>query len=121
MNDAADALLAYLLTKHARVYRNAPPTDFIYPFVVFTMTGNVDTYPSTDIQYQVVVYDSMTEKSRAIEDLADSIDNGLNHKVINNEKVNMHFWKENADFNVSTELANSQYKGMMYTARTYFK
>lgn len=121
MNALADAVLTFLLTKHARVYRNRATQNPTFPYVVFMLQSANDTYPSDDYRLIVNIYDNVTSSVRAIETLADTIDAGLNLSVISNSSVNAHFVKEIRQWSNDADLAGSQLVNLQYVVRTYKK
>jgi hypothetical protein len=120
-NAIADTILAYLESKHPRSYRNSKPQNPIPPYVVFRLDSGVDTYPSDDIYLNVDIYDLAGNSVRAIEDLADLIDIGLNHSVINNSDLNMQFEREQRQYVPPEELISLHLVNLRYVVRTYFK
>lgn len=121
MNDLADAIYAFLITKQARTYRNTPIANPTYPYVVFTMADTSDTYPSDDVLVSIMVCDKRDVSCRAIETLADSIDKDLNLKVISNSAINVHFVKSLRQFEDDETLAGIQFVNLQYSARLYRK
>ena len=121
MNALADAVLTYLLTKHTRVYRNRAEKDAVVPYVVFSLTSAIDTYPSNDYALNITCFDNVGSSVRTIEDLADAIDAGLNLKVVSNASINAHFVKEIRQWSNDTELSGRQLVNLQYVVRTYRK
>jgi hypothetical protein len=120
-NKVADEILTYLNTKHARVYRNKAIQSPVAPYVVFRIDSTNNSYPSEDIYLNIDIYEDGTKSVRAMEDLADSIDNGLNHKVINTATLNLHFEREQRQYVPSEELVSVQLIILRYVVRAYFK
>ena len=118
-NLLADKVLAFLNTKHSRVYRNKPPQSPVFPYVVFYIREITDTYPSNDYLVLVDIFENPNTSVRAIEDLADSIDT-LNDSVIKDTGINAHFTRTNRQFVYNTDLIEAQMISISYTARTYF-
>ena len=119
-NKVADILLAYLETKHARVYRNFAKKDAVFPYVVFNVETVMDTYPTNDFYCYVQVYDKPNVSVRTINDIADSID-AINHTIINNSEMNLHFTRVNRQFVSNAELTDSQMVDLQYAVRAYGK
>lgn len=125
-NLISDEILAYLETKHSRVYRNKAPknsSSFIlqFPYVVYRLESVTPSYPSEDYYLNIDIYEDVNNSVRNIEDLADNIDNGLNHNVINTDCVNMHFEREARQYINAEELIDSHMVNMRYVVRVYFK
>ena len=121
MNAVADEILIYLKTKHARVSRNKPSNDFIFPYVVFRIESVMNSYPSEDLYLNVDIYEDVNKSAADIEDIADLIDNGLNHTVINTAGLNMQFERENRQYVSGDELVSVHLINLRYTVRVYFK
>lgn len=129
-NAVADEILFYLETKHSRVYRNKAPATIIvdnvrvptpFHYVVFRIDSTTNTIPSEDYYLNIDVYEDAAKSVRAIEDLADSIDNGLNHSVINTSVLNMYFEREARQYVPAEELVSVHLINLRYVVRTYFK
>lgn len=121
LNALADEVLTYLQTKHARVYRNKPPQTPTFPYVIFRVDPIVNSYPSEDLYISIDIYEQSNASVRVIEDLADSIDAGLNHKIISTSILNAHFEREMRQFVPTQELVGAQMINIRYATRTYFK
>jgi hypothetical protein len=119
-NLVADSLLTVLLTKHTRVYRNGPPSNPIFPYVVFDCDSVTDSYPSSEYYIYVNVFDSPTVSVRAMNTIADLID-GIDNTLISNSGLNMHITKVNRQFISNSELTTSKAINLQYSARVYFK
>ena len=120
-NAVADEVLEYLSTKHARVYRNRAPQSPVFPYVVFRVESVLNNSPSEDFYINVDIYEDVSKSVRTIEDLADSIDSGLNMAVINTSVLNMHFLREARQFVDDEELVGKQMINLRYNTRIYFK
>lgn len=120
-NAVADEVLEYLSTKHARVYRNRAPQSPVFPYVVFRVESVLNNSPSEDFYINVDVYDDVSKSVRTIEDLADTIDSGLNMTVVNTSVLNMHFLREARQFIDDEELVGKQMINLRYNTRIYFK
>lgn len=121
INAVADEINAYLITKHERVYRNKSPQTPIFPYVVYRVESVVNSYPSEDLYLNIDVYEDVNKSVRTMEDLADKIDNGLNHKVINDSTLNLHFEREQRQYVPSQELVSTHLINLRYVVRVYFK
>jgi len=121
INALADAVKTYLDTKHARVYRNRAPQSPVKPYVVYRVESVTDTYPSDDLYVNVDVFDKPLVSVRAMETLADSIDNGLNHTVISTVGLNAQFEREQRQYVPVQDLVEAQMINLRYVVRTYFK
>jgi hypothetical protein len=120
-NLVADTLYSYLINIHERVYRNAPPKVVTFPYVVFNCESASDTYPSTDYYIYIDIFDDPNGSVRTMEALADSIDAGLNHKVIDNANINIHMLRSVRQFVSNTELTTAKLINLQYQGITYFK
>lgn len=120
-NAVADEVLEYLSTKHARVYRNRAPQSPMFPYVVFRVESVMNNSPSEDFYINVDVYDDVSKSVRTIEDLADTIDTGLNMTVVNTSVLNMHFLREQRQYIDDEELVGKQMINLRYNTRIYFK
>ena len=120
-NAVADAILTYLQTKHSRVYRNKAIQSPVPPYVVFRLDSVTNTIPSEDYYLNIDIYEDATKSVRVMEDLADSIDNGLNHTVINTPILNMHFEREQRQYVTPEELVSVHLINLRYVVRAYFK
>jgi len=121
MNYVADEVLEFLKEKHTKVYRNRSPQNVESPYVVFRLESVINTYPSEDLYLHIDVYDKSERSVRAIEDLADTIDNDLNLKVINDDKLNLFFDREQRQYIPAEELVGTQAINLRYVVRAYFK
>lgn len=120
-NMIADAVNNFLLTIHDRVYRNSSPSDPAGPYVVYRVESVVDNIPSEDFYIYVDIYEDTNKSVRAMEDLADTIDNQLNDLVMNADGFNAHFMRESRQFVDGNELISEQGVFLRYTTRIYFK
>jgi len=121
INAIADETLLYLSTKHSRVYRNKPIQSPVFPYVVYRIDGTVNSYPSEDLYLNIDIYEDVNKSVRVIEDLADTIDNGLNLTVINTTKLNLQFDREQRQYVTGEELVSTQIINLRYNIRAYFK
>lgn len=120
-NLVADTLESALKVHYARVYRNRAPLNPTTPYIVFNADSVLDTYPSDDYMVYVNIVDNPNQPVRAIETLADTIDNDLNQKVINLSTINMHLLRSMRQIVPANDLVNTQMVQIQYTARVYFK
>lgn len=120
-NAVADEVLEYLSTKHTRVYRNRAPQSPVFPYVVFRVESVMNNSPSEDFYINVDIYEDVSKSVRTIEDLADTIDSGLNMTVMNTSVLNMHFLREARQFIDDEELVGKQMINLRYNTRIYFK
>lgn len=120
-NAVADEVLEYLSTKHTRIYRNRAPQSPVFPYVVYRVESVLNNSPSEDFYINVDIYEDVSKSVRTIEDLADTIDKGLNMAVINTSALNMHFLREARQFVDDEELVGKQMINLRYNTRIYFK
>jgi hypothetical protein len=129
-NAVADEVLNYLTSKHSRSYRNTPPKEIIvngvkvtltFPYVVFRIDSGIDTCPSDDLYLNIDVYEKAGISVRTIEDLADTIDNGLNHSIIDTTVLNLQIEREQRQYVPPEELVSTHLVNLRYVVRAYFK
>lgn len=121
MNSVADKVLFFLQARHARVYRNKSPQKPIPPYIIFRLESVINSYPSEDLYLHLDIYDKSENSVRAIEDLADAIDNDLNLKVMNDAKLNLFFDREQRQYIPAEELVSTHMINLRYVVRAYFK
>ena len=121
INAVADVVLTYLSTKHSRVYRNKAPLSPVFPYVVYRIESVTNSYPSEDLYVNIDVYEKAGVSVRVIEDLADTIDAGINRGIVSNSTINAHFEREARQFVPTQELIDVQMINLRYAVRTYFK
>lgn len=121
MNAVADEVYDYLITKHERVYRNKSPQSPVFPYVVYRIESVMNTYPSEDLYINIDVYEDGSKSVRAIEDLADTIDKGLNMTVTNTTELNLHYVRDGRNYVPVEELVSSHMINLRYAVRAYFK
>lgn len=121
MNAVADQILDFLDTKYSRVYRNKAPKEVDFPYIIYKVESVMNTMPSEDLYLNVDIYEDINKSVRDIEDLADSIDNDLNQKIINTEVMNLYFDREARQYNNSEELIGTHLINLRYVIRAYFK
>lgn len=129
VNAVADEVLAYLETKHSRVYRNNSPKKPVFPYVIYRVESVVNSMPSEDLYLHVDVYEDVNQSVRGMEDLADLIDGnsdpleptGLNQLVINTDKLNLHFEREQRQYVTPEDLVSAHLINLRYVVRAYFK
>lgn len=121
MNSIADEIKDFLLNKHSRVYRNRSPQNPKSPYVIYRIESTINSYPSQDLYVNIDVYDKANAGVRAIEEIADQIDNSLNNKVINTEELNLHFVNEQRQYVPPEELVSVHLINIRYVVRAYFK
>jgi len=120
MNDVADQVLGYLLTKHTRVYRNKSSKKPDFPYIIFTVDTVIDTVPSKDMYLTINIFEKAEASVRVIETLADNIDEGLEQKVINTSTMCLHFSLEQRQSVNADELTSAQMVNLRYVIRGYF-
>lgn len=120
-NAVADEILTYLETKHQRVYRNKAIQSPTFPYLVYRIDSTTDSYPSEDLYLNIDIYEDVNKSVRVMEDLADAIDNGLNHTLINTEVLNLHFEREQRQYVPAEELVSTHLINLRYVVRAYFK
>jgi len=121
-NQVADSLYTILSGIHARVYRNAPPANPTFPYVVFNAESITDTYPSDDYYLYVDVFDSASSSIsvRTMEVIADSI-YAIGRTVVNNTNLTMQIERISRQFVSADDLTTSKMITMQFSCRVYFK
>ena len=119
-NKVANLILAYLQTKHGRVYRNKAVSNPVFPYVVFHIDTVTDSYPTNDYYVHVQIYDVPNVPVKVIDNIADAID-AVNHTVINDLEVNLHITRINRQYVPNMELTDSQMIDIQYAVRAYGK
>lgn len=125
-NLVSDTILDYLETKHQKVYRNKAPKNtksftLQFPYVVYRLESVNSSYPSEDYYLNVDIYEDVNNSVRDIEDIADNIDNGLNHNVINTDDINLQFEREQRQYINAEELVSAHMINIRYVVQVYFK
>ena len=120
-NAVADEVAIYLESKHGRVYRTKAPQSPVFPYVVYRLDTIIDTIPSDDFSIIVDIYEDASKSVRNIEDIADAIDNGLNHAVIDTNALNMHFERSIRQYVPEEELMGVHMVQLRGAARIDFK
>lgn len=93
----------------------------MFPYVVYRLGTIVDTVPSDDFSIIVDIYEDASKSVRNIEDIADAIDNGSNHAVIDTNALNMHFERSIRQYVPEEELMSVHMVQLQYTTRIYFR
>jgi len=119
-NGVADIVGTYLTTKHNRIYRAKAPKERTYPYVVYRIESVMDTYPSEDLYLNVDIYEDPMKSVRTVETLADNIDAGLNHAVITQSGINLHFEREQRQSVDAQDLVEAYLINIRYVVRGYF-
>lgn len=121
INMVSDEVSAYLNEKHLRVYRNRAIKSPEFIYIVYKVESVINTYPSEDLYLNIDIYEDISKSVREMEDLADLIDNDLNHKVIDTEKLNLHFEREQRQYISPEDLVSTHLINLRYVVRAYFK
>ncbi len=119
-NKVADKLYTLLSAKHARVYRNAPPSSPVFPYVVYNVESITESYPSEDYYVYIDVFDSATGSVRPMETLADSIQS-IARTVVSDSDLSMQIEKISRQFISADDLTTSKMITMQFECRVYFK
>ncbi|MBS4538216.1 hypothetical protein GOQ27_07060 [Clostridium sp. D2Q-11] len=120
-NLLSDTVLEELKKYHPRVYRNRAPQNPIFPYIIYVLDNLVDSFPSEDYYIHIDVYDDGNKSVRAMENLADIIDNNINNKVLNIPGLNIHFKREGRQFVGSEDLGGKNLINLRYNTRVYFR
>lgn len=119
-NDAADIIGAKLTPLISRTYRAKRPSGAIYPYCVYRVESVSDAYPSEELYVNIDLYEAPTAPVRTVETLADSIVAELNHKVIIQNNVNLHFELENRQSVDAQALVDAYLINLRFAVRAYF-
>jgi len=119
-NDVADIIGDYLKTKHTRVHRAKAPSQKVFPYVVYRIESVMNSYPSEDLYLNVDIYEDPMQSIRTVETLADNIDAGLNHAVITQSGINLHFEREQRQSVDAQDLVEAYLINIRYVVRGYF-
>lgn len=129
-NELADAVLAFLLTTHARVYRNSEPADPSFPYIVFLVDSATLTNPGSDCYVNVKIFESPRASVRTMETLADAIvgdgqritatsPSGLDNRVVVTSNTMTHFQLEQKQYIDTNDLVTAQMIDLRFVARSY--
>lgn len=121
INAVADEVLAFLETKHKRIYRNKSIKSPVFPYVVYRVESVINSYPSEDLYIYIDIYDDVNKSVRGMENLADLIDNDLNRKIINTDILNLNFEREQRQYVPPEEIVTAHLINLRYVVRAYFK
>jgi len=121
MNAVADVVMGELSTLHARVYRNEPPQSAVYPYVVCWLESSINSGPSSDIYANINIIDDPHASSRAIETIADTIENAIDERVVINSTLNLHAALEQRQYISNRDLTTGQMVNLRFVLRVYFK
>lgn len=119
-NDVADIIGAKLTPIISRTYRAKRPAGATFPYCVYRVESVSDTYPSEELYVNIDLYEAPTASVRAVETLADSIVAELNHKVIIQNKVNLHFELEQRQSVDAQALVEAYMINIRFAVRAYF-
>lgn len=119
-NDVADIIGTYLMTKHDRVYRAKAPSQRVFPYVVYRIESVIESYPSEDLYLNVDIYEDPMKSVRTVESLADNIEAGLNHSIIIQDGINLHFEKEQRQSVDAQDLVEAYLINIRFVVRGYF-
>lgn len=121
INDVADEVLIQLSEVHSRVYRNKAPKNATAPYCVFRIDSVTNSYPSDDMYLNIDIYDKTENSVRDMEELADAINQKLNHTVRNTSNLNMHYELESRQYVPPEELVAWHFVNLRYVLRVYYK
>ena len=119
-NKLANVIGTFLTEYHPRIYRQKAPTVKDFPYIVYRLESVVNSYPSEDLYLNVDIYEDPNKSVKAVEQLADDIDKELNHSVIIENGMNLHFEREARQSIDSTELLGAYLVNLRYVVRAYF-
>ena len=120
-NSVADIIGTLLKEKHDKVYRQKAPTTKTFPYIVYRIESVTNSHPSEDLYLNVDLYEDPNKSVRTVEQLADDIDKELNHSVIIQDGMNLHFEREIRQSVDSTELIGAYLVNIRYVVRAYFE
>lgn len=119
-NDVADIIGGKLTPLISRTYRSKRPPSATFPYCVYRVESVSDAYPSEELYVNIDLYEAPTASVRAVETLADSIVAELNHKVIIQNKVNLHFELEQRQSVDAQALVEAYMINIRFAVRAYF-
>lgn len=119
-NKVADAILNTLSIIHPRVYRNAPPLNPLFPYIIFDCDIVSDSTPSDDYYVYITVFDLPTASIRTMNDLADRVEE-LDETTINDVNLNLYLTRISRQFVSNNELISSKAINLQMNARVYWK
>ena len=120
MSDKVEKTM-YTLIKSAytNVYRQRAPQSPTFPYAVCVVPSATPTTPSTDYYFKVNVYDLPSSSAKAIRDIADSIADLLDCRVLIQDGLNIHSILEQQQYVSSTDLVDAQMISMRFVVRAY--
>lgn len=120
MSDKVEKTM-YTLIKSAytNVYRQRAPQSPTFPHAVCFISSATPTTPSTDYYFEVNVYDLPSSSAKAIRDIADSIADLLDCRVLIQDGLNIHSILEQQQYVSSTDLVDAQMINMRFVVRAY--
>ena len=131
-NQICDAVATFLKTKHARVTWNDRPSKPTYPFIVYSISNQIPSNPSSDLYLNIDIYEKSGKSVREINDLADAINGdgdeqkgtpptGLAEKIIDTDDMVLFFHFESREPVDAEDLVSVQLINLRYVIRTYTK
>ena len=119
-NSVVDIILATLGAIHIRSYHNEAPDKPTRPYIVFALALASPTDPSVDYYLNIDIFDDPHVSSRAIQTLADNIQDSLDNDVIRTAALNLHLVLEQRQYVSNTDLTTSQMINLRFVVRAYF-
>jgi hypothetical protein len=87
---------------------------------VFALASATATDPSVDYYLNVDIFDAPHVSVRAIETLADTIQDALDNDVIRTAALNLHLTLEQRQYVSNTDLTTAQMINLRFVVRAYF-
>lgn len=123
MNELSDFLFEKIKTlsqlTDSNTFRNRAKSNVLFPYVVFMLESQLDTYPTNDITVNIYIYDDIKNSVRNIEAIGDDIDNMLNHQVFKTKTNYVHFKRDIRQFSNDEALVGRSLVMLQYAVRIY--
>lgn len=120
MSDSIEkAMYSLIKSVYTNVYRQRAPQSPTFPHAVCFISSAIPTTPSTDYYFEVNVYDLPSSSAKAIRDIADSIVDFLDCRVLIQDGLNIHSVLEQQQYVSSTDLVDAQMINMRFVIRAY--
>jgi len=121
MNAVADAVLPVVAALQSRTYRTKPPQTPVWPYIVCSLDSATATDPSSDIYLNIDVIDDPNVSVRAMETIADTVQNAIDNHIITNSALNIHAVLEQRQYISNADLIANQMINLRFVLRVYFK
>lgn len=120
MNAISDAVMSVISTLHARTYIWEPPQIPVYPYVFCRLDSSMAVGPSDDVYLIIDIIDSPNVSVRAMQTIADTVQNALDDRVMINQDLNLHAVLEQRQYISNQDLITDQRVNLRFVCRVYF-